>query len=466
MDALDEADEPLTPTGRMLLNPEMDQIIHSVIGVDCPIDVQSVKDEISKSVMIQHPRFSSLLVRDDHGRERWRKIQVEIDRHIIVHQRPITGDSLSGLTDEEAVNEYIADLAVSSPLSTDKPLWEVNILLAHKCAVLRVHHALGDGVSLVSLFLSCCRRADDPSQLPTILTVGEGSSSSSSTAGSNLSLGRLLKTVWLTALYVLEFVLRSLFLKDKRTVMSGGDGVEHWPRKVATAKFNLEDMKAVKRAVTGSTINDVLLAVISSGLSKYLQHRSPKAVEEGLRITGVAFVNLRKQPGLQELSNLMNKKSGSRWGNKFGIVLLPLHYHTDVTDPLQHVRRTKAMVDNKKLSMEAWFSYILAHLVTYCFGSKVATKLIKSVVNNTTFTISNVYGPQEVLTFAGHTITYMRVNTSSLSHATTMHMLSYAGKAELQILVAKDIIPDPHVLANLFENALLEMKEAALEQAE
>lgn len=46
--------------------------------------------------------------------------------------------------------------------------------------------------------------------------------------------------------------------------------------------------------------------------------------------------------------------------------------------------------------------------------------------------------------------------------AITMHMLSYAGRADLQILVANDIIPDPQFLAKCFEDALLEMKEAAL----
>lgn len=40
-----------------------------------------------------------------------------------------------------------------------------------------------------------------------------------------------------------------------------------------------------------------------------------------------------------------------------------------------------------------------------------------------------------------------------------MHMVSYKGKADMQILVAKDIIPDPHILAKCFEDALHEMKE-------
>ena len=40
--------------------------------------------------------------------------------------------------------------------------------------------------------------------------------------------------------------------------------------------------------------------------------------------------------------------------------------------------------------------------------------------------------------------------------ALTMHMLSYAGRADLQILAAKDIITNPEFLAQCFENALLE----------
>lgn len=46
--------------------------------------------------------------------------------------------------------------------------------------------------------------------------------------------------------------------------------------------------------------------------------------------------------------------------------------------------------------------------------------------------------------------------------ALIVHMLSYAERADMQILVTKDIIPDPEFLAQCFEDALVEMKEAAL----
>lgn len=80
---------------------------------------------------------------------------------------------------------------------------------------------------------------------------------------------------------------------------------------------------------------------------------------------------------------------------------------------------------------------------------------------NTSFTISNVIGPKEDISVGGNPITYIRATSTSLPHAITMHMMSYAGRADMQILVAKDIIPDPKFLAECFENALFEMKTAA-----
>ncbi|KAI3878643.1 hypothetical protein MKW92_041503 [Papaver armeniacum] len=119
------------------------------------------------------------------------------------------------------------------------------------------------------------------------------------------------------------------------------------------------------------------------------------------------------------------------------------------------------MLDKKKLSLEAHIAYAIGNFVMSFFGPKVAMWLNNRVVCNTSFTISNVVGPQEEIMFGGNPITSFRVTSTSLSHALTMHMVSYSGKAEMQILVAKDIIPDPRFLAKCFEDALLEMKEVS-----
>lgn len=235
-------DEPVTPAGRLFLQPEMNQVIHAVIGVKNPWDVEAVKSEIGKSLLVKHPRFSSLMVRDSCGRERWRRTQVNVDDHFVIRRERLNDDA--AVSDEDAVNEYLADLAVSSPLPTDKPLWEIHLLLAHNCAVLRIHHSLGDGISIVSMFMSSCRKIEDPSQPPTVGGVGAGGPSRR-----RWSFKRVMMVLWYTLVYMLEFILRSLWLKDKPTAVSGGAGVELWPRKLATAKFSIDDMKTVKKAV-------------------------------------------------------------------------------------------------------------------------------------------------------------------------------------------------------------------------
>ncbi|KAK4401670.1 O-acyltransferase WSD1 [Sesamum angolense] len=449
-----EEDQPLTPAGRLFLQPLMNQVINCVLGSDYPIDLGCVKTQIQNSIMLKHPRFCSLMVRDSSGREHWRKTQVDVDRHLIIRHHFLT-DDLS-VSDEDAINDYMADLSFSSPLPTDKPLWEIHVLAAHKAVVFRVHHALGDGISLMSMLLSSCRNVDDPAQLPTIGGVG-----AASLVPRRWSVWTLMKVVWFTLVSILEFVLKLLWLRDKTTVLSGGSGVELWPRQLVTARFRLDDMKTVKRALADSTINDVLLGVISTGFSRYLDVRSSTALQDGDQITGLAMVNLRPQSGLQDLSKLMDSDSGTPWGNKFGIILLPVCYHRASSDPLQFVRRAKAMIDRKKLSLEAPFSHTLLDWITSLFGAKLTSILNYRIVCNTTFTISNLVGPREQITLAGHPVKFIRVTSSSLPHAITMHMLSYAGLADMQILVAKEVIPDPKVLAKCFEDALLEMKQAA-----
>ncbi|KAL8234714.1 hypothetical protein R6Q59_020814 [Mikania micrantha] len=451
-----EPDEPLTPAGRLFVQPATELIINCALGIDRSVGIDVVRSVISNSLLVKHPRFTSLLVIDKHGRERWKRVDLEVDQHIVFIP-DVIGDE--GDDDEVVVNDYLANLSVSCPLSTDKPLWEIHVLSAHKCVVIRFHHALGDGISLLSLLLTLCRKVSNNDEMPTL----DPPSVSLTNAGESLGirLWKLLKMAWFTLVYMLAFCMRSLWLRDKKTVVSGGAGVELWPRKLATARFSLDDMKTVKSAVANATINDVLFGVISCGLSRYLENHSTKPPKEGLQITGAAMVNLRKSSGIQEITELMKKNSKSRWGNKFGMILLPIYYHASGSDPLHYIKRSKTMIDNKKLSLEALLSYKVGYFVMKCFGAKLASLLNYRIICNTSFTISNLVGPKEEFMIAGIPVTYIRATATSLAHAITMHMVSYAGKADMQILVAKEIIPHPEILAKFFEDALLDMKEAA-----
>ncbi|KAI3895445.1 hypothetical protein MKX03_016211 [Papaver bracteatum] len=458
-------EEPLTPYGRMFSQEEGNQVINCAMNLKNPINLESVKSEFKNSILIQHPRFQSVLVRNTkNGREYWKRGDVNLDKHIFLIQDIDHGDSSTSsniLSNDEIVNGYLADLTVSSPLNIDKPLWELHILKDQNCLVLRVNHALGDGVSIMSLILTMCRKVDQPDELPSI----PKHNSKSSRINMCEMISRFVMKIWLTIVYLMGFLLRSLYMKDAKSKISGGHGVELWPRKLATARFKLDDMKSVKNAVLNATINDVLIGVVTSGLSRYLDyHRTPNSTpKQGLQISGMAMVNLREQRGLQDMANLVKSSSvTSWWGNIFGYILLPIYPHKSVgKNPLRYVMNAKEILDKKKLSFEAHLTYAITKSAMSLLGPKVTYLLTNRVVCNTSFTITNVGGPQEEVMFGGNPVTSLRATSSSLPHALTMHMISYAGKAEMQILVAKDIIPDPQFLATCFENALLEMKEAS-----
>ncbi|WCJ17734.1 O-acyltransferase (WSD1-like) family protein [Euphorbia peplus] len=456
------ADEPLSPAARLMVHPAVNSTIHCALGLENSVNITALKSTIKNSIMVTHPRFFSLLSHDKSGQEYWTPSEIDIDRHIIVVDKN-TYDITDG--PEKIAHDYMADLCVGTKLATDKPLWEIHVL--EKCLIFRLHHALGDGMSLMSMLLATCRKADDPEAVPTIMADGGRRDKGREEKKKKRSLIRgligFIKMVFFTLFFSLEFLLRCLWIPDRKTPISGGDGVEMWRREIANAVFLIKHMKIVKEAIGDATINDVLIGVISAGLSRYFNHRSPNSLKEGDRVTGIAMVNLREKSGLQDVREMMKKGSKCRWGNEIGTVLVPIHYHKGI-EALQHVKIAKELTKLKKRGPVAYWSHKCRDVAMTLAGMEAMSWIGHKLLCQTTFTISNVVGPQEKITIADNPITFIRVNISSSPQALSMNMVSYAGKADLQIMVAKDIIPDPEFLAKCFEDSLLEMKEAAATQ--
>ncbi|CAH8320398.1 unnamed protein product [Eruca vesicaria subsp. sativa] len=116
------------------------------------------------------------------------------------------------------------------PLDTSRPLWELHLLDlktvdTEAVAVLKIHHSLGDGMSIMSLLLACMRKTSNPDELPSLPTA-----SSRLTAGSRSTsrLWWLVKTIWTAVMLILntvcdalELSLTRLFFKDTKTPIKG-----------------------------------------------------------------------------------------------------------------------------------------------------------------------------------------------------------------------------------------------------
>lgn len=79
---------------------------------------------------------------------------------------------------------------------------------------------------------------------------------------------------------------------------------------------------------------------------------------------------------VQELGEMMEKESSSeaKWGNWIGYVILPFRIELR-ENPLDYIRDAKSTIDRKKRSLEALYTFYIAHFVLKLFGIKVPTYL-------------------------------------------------------------------------------------------
>nr|XP_016462016.1 PREDICTED: O-acyltransferase WSD1-like isoform X2 [Nicotiana tabacum] len=317
-----EEEALLSPTSRVFHEPNYNVHIVAIMGWKVPLDVDAMKAEI-QCKLLKHPHFSSLQVMDEsdgNGKMRWVPTSVNVDDHITV---PDLKPNPNNMDTDKLVEEYISNLSTTT-IDTSKPLWDLHILNvktsdAEATFIFRFHHSVGDGVSLISLLLSCFRKTSDPTSLPTLPV---SSSSSSSKGKSNLSISNR-KNIWSliwqyvakfwlfisllfnTVADVLLFVATALFLKDSQSPFAVAQGFKSSTRqRFIYRTVGLDDIKFIKNA-TNCTVNDVILGITQAALSRYI-HRRYDEVEgkrkfslERMRCRATVLVNLRPTLGVQ-----------------------------------------------------------------------------------------------------------------------------------------------------------------------
>ncbi|KAK1660891.1 hypothetical protein QYE76_049050 [Lolium multiflorum] len=285
-DWIKEGEEAVSPTGRLFREPHFRVNIVSVFGFGAPIDLSAMRAGLQAS-LARHPRFCSVQVLnelEEDPRPKWVRTTVNIDDHIIVPELDATATSLDP---DKALEDYVSSLS-TLPMDHTRPLWELHILdfptsEAAAAVVIRAHHSLGDGVSLVSLFIACTRRASDQTTLPALPTTtarGAGpvyallsrprlSPSRGALAAFAAWVMSLIVLLWHTVLDVACFVMTAMSISvDLQTVFKGAKGVEFRPKRFVNRTLSLEDVKFVKNTMN-CTVNDVLLGVTSAALSRY-----------------------------------------------------------------------------------------------------------------------------------------------------------------------------------------------------
>ncbi|KAM0915679.1 hypothetical protein ACQ4PT_010683 [Festuca glaucescens] len=236
----------------------------------------------SKEKKIQEATVKQVMDESRGGKPRWVRTKVDLDDHIIV---PRIDPAAVECDPDKAVEDYVASLSML-PMDRRRPLWEFHLLdfptsEATSTMVLRLHHSIGDGMSLMTLYVASSRSTADPARLPTMpppprrtgeiyqLQPRPPLSSGKALLAWVLS---YLVLAWHTLVDCVLLAATILFLSDPRTMFVRSDGglqAQHRKRFIHR-NLSLDDVKLIKTAVKcaltvhyqnyGNTIN-VTLAV-------------------------------------------------------------------------------------------------------------------------------------------------------------------------------------------------------------
>ncbi|KQS01334.1 hypothetical protein ASG11_16745 [Sphingomonas sp. Leaf357] len=363
------------------------------------------------------------------------------------------------------------------PMDLNKPLWEFTIVegldnvegLPPGCFALvsKVHHAAIDGMSGVEM--SAAVHDLDPGMTPP-----EGEDQWGPEDMPNVA--DLLMRSYFNSLRqpmkIVETIGRSLPGMAKLTAsVSKGDvslaNTKMAPKTRFNAKvsahrvwdavpFKLADVRAMKEAVPGATVNDVILAVVGGGLRKYLDDKGELPVES---LTAMAPISVRGEGEKAALGNLVSA------------MVVPLG--TQIADPLERLRYVhEAAVNSKEMTnavgartladysqlVPAGLAGLAARLYTRVGAANAHAPVYNTVV-------TNVPGSRVPMYFCGAKMVAMYGTAPVFDSMGLINPIySYGDTIAISFTCDRAMMPDPDAYADALRHSFAALKAATMDR--
>src|SRR5215470_17926507 len=369
---------------------------------------------------------------------------------------------------EPGRDEQLAELmgrVMSARLDRDHPLWEywvIEGLARDRWALIsKVHHCMVDGVSGADLYrvlmepspelpqpAAGTQRDERPSAVSLIAAAAADMMmlpvrDVRALSGAVTNPGQAIRQVAGVARAAIRFS-PSLW-PAVGSSLSGNIGQQ---RRYTWAGASLQDVKTIKR-VFGGTVNDVVLAAISSGFRALLLDRGEQP--EPHEVPSLVPVSVRA-PG--DEGSLGNQVSAT-------VADLPVH----IADPVERLAAVRSELDSLKASHEAMIGQALVGLGRYSMYPLVSyvVRLAFSLPQREIVTVTtNVPGPREPLFWMGQRleeiIPYVPIAGTV---RTGISIFSYGDNIAFGITGDYAANPDLDILARGIEHGVAELLLAA-----
>lgn len=227
------------------------------------------------------------------------------------------------------------------------------------------------------------------------------------------------------------------------------------PHRVFDAvEFDFKDVKAIKDAVEGVTVNDVAIAICGGGLRKYLLDKG-ELPEESL--VAMAPVNIRTKDKLGTAGNQVSQMTVRVFSNIEDPVerLKAINVGTSSAKELTNAVGAKSMTDYAQF-MPSTLSAAAARL-----SSRVGlANRIKPMYN---CVITNVPGPQIPLYFTGaRLMASYGLGPAIDGMGLFQCIFSYAGRINIGVSSCRSMMPDPSFYRDCLQESFDELLAATV----
>lgn len=378
--------------------------------------------------------------------------------------------------DRRQLNIHLARFH-SRPLDMERPPWEMYVIegldnIAEYpegayAIVTKIHHAAADGMAIVNFFSALMDI--DPNGTPLAMPKQRVNSDrfvkpslfQMSARGIFNSVRSPVKVANTLVKYAPNMVKT---IKDrvterqkdaKQSVPITRFNLETSPHRVFdSTTFALNDFKAIRGLVAGSTINDIVLSVCSGALRSYLGHHKELPAET---LKAFVPVNVRSKDSKQGSNELP--------GNNISTMSPALF--TQVADPVERLALIHAETKQQKAAQRGISARLMTDVTRHIPASTqlLAARLIMSselAGRMTNLCISNVPGPQVPVYMCGaRTIAQMGMGPLADRMGLFIAVTSYAGQMSISATSCRRTMPDIDFFIECLQKSFAELSSAA-----
>lgn len=423
-------------------------VIVGVVILDGPVDLDRLEHTIARRLLAM-PRFRQRVEKRATGYWWTPDPYFSIKRHI----RRIR---LPGRAGKDELQSFVGDLT-SQNLDMAHPLWDYHIVEEYQggaAIVVRIHHAIADGIALIGVMLSLTDDNPDASELADFSDEHEIAANPQQSWRNYIADAMQLVEggVGLSRQALDE--VRSRIARPAETVRDGlniaGElgylmfmsqdsqtrfkGTPRGEKRVAwTDPIALPEVKVVSK-VLGCTVNDMLLAAVAGSLRAYLEEKGD--ITRGLEVRVLVPVNLRDDQQKEQL------------GNHFGIIALELPI--GIVNPLARLYEINRRMEQLKASYEAPVTLGLIMALGYA-PQMVQDRLFNMLLSRASAVMTNVPGPQHPLYLAGSPLSQVMFWVPQAGDISMgISVLSFNGQVQFGLMTDAAVIPDPDAVIARF----------------